>query len=76
MTGLLGAVGPFERDTDNWTAYCERLQQFFVSLVPRPRFSQQRMDYITAISRSGDVIHPLLWESGSGYETSSSWRTR
>ena len=21
MAGLLGAVGPFERDTDDWTAY-------------------------------------------------------
>ena len=31
MAGLLGAVGPFERDTDDWTAYCERLQQFFVA---------------------------------------------
>ena len=29
-----------------------------ISLVPRPRVSQQRMYYITA--RSGDVIHPLL----------------
>ena len=29
------------------------------SLVPRPMFSE----------RSGDVIHPQLWESGSGYET-------
>ena len=37
------------------------------SLVPRPMFSQQRMYYI-----SGDVIHPQLWESGSGYETSLS----
>ena len=43
------------------------------SLVPRPT-PQQRMDYITATwnggstSRSGDVIHPLLWR-GSGYET-------
>ena len=27
------------------------------SLVPRPMFSPQRIDYITA---SGDVIHPLL----------------
>ena len=26
------------------------------------------MDYITA-TRSGDVIHPQLRESGSGYET-------
>ena len=30
------------------------------------------MDYIhptTLFPRSGDVIHPQLWESGSGYET-------
>ena len=38
--------------------------RIFLSLVPRPRFPQLRMDYI-----SGDVIHPQLWESGSGYET-------
>ena len=31
MAGLLGSVGPFERDTDDWTAYCERLQQYFVA---------------------------------------------
>ena len=23
MAGLLGTVGPFERDADDWTAYCE-----------------------------------------------------
>ena len=40
------------------------------SLVPRPMFSLQRMYYI-----SGDVIHPQLWESGSGYETSLSGGT-
>ena len=31
MAGLLGSVEPFERDTDDWTAYCERLQQYFVA---------------------------------------------
>ena len=31
-----------------------------ISLVPRPRFSQQRMDYITATLLICDVIHPLL----------------
>ena len=25
--------------------------------------------YQTLFPRSGDVIHPQLWESGSGYET-------
>ena len=30
MAGLLGTVRLFERDADDWTAYCERLQQFFV----------------------------------------------
>ena len=54
-----------------WTP---RLTQPVDSLVPRPMFSQQQMYYITAalrdkFSRSGDVIHPQLWESGSGYET-------
>ena len=28
---LLGSVGPFDRDTDNWTSYCERLEQFFLA---------------------------------------------
>ena len=42
---------------------------------PDPDSPQLRMDYITAtwkevFPRSGDVIHPQLWESGSGYETS------
>ena len=30
MVGLLGTIGPFERDTDDWTSYCEQLQQFFM----------------------------------------------
>ena len=28
---LLGSVGPFGRDTDNWTSYCERLEQLFLA---------------------------------------------
>ena len=61
--------------------HTDTVAQCVLSLVPRPRFPQLRMDYITATwkvgltyhvkSRSGDVIHPQLWESGSGYETSA-----
>ena len=29
--GTTWSCRPFERDTDDWTAYCERLQQFFVA---------------------------------------------
>ena len=32
-------------------------------------FPQLQMDYITALRERGDVIHPQLWELGSGYET-------
>ena len=28
-------------------------------------------DSLHHLSRSGDVIHPQLWESGSGYETNA-----
>ena len=42
------------------------------SLGPRPNVTQQRMDYITATLRSGDVIHPLLRNVGSGAETAPS----
>ena len=38
-------------------------------LGPRPNVTQQRMDYITTTRRSGDVIHPLLRNVGSGAET-------
>ena len=29
--GSVGTVEPFNRDTDNWTYYCERLEQYFVA---------------------------------------------
>ena len=47
-----------------------------LSLGPRPNVTQQRMDYITATSRSGDVIHPLLRNVGSGAETNLAWLSR
>ena len=31
MAAPIGTVEPFNRDTDNWTYYCERLAQFFVA---------------------------------------------
>ena len=31
MAAPIGTVEPFNRDTDNWTYYCERLAQYFVA---------------------------------------------
>ena len=38
-------------------------------VVSYPDPDSHSCGWITSPPRSGDVIHPQLWESGSGYET-------
>ena len=38
-------------------------------VVSYPDPDSHSCGWITSPLRSGDVIHPQLWESGSGYET-------
>ena len=41
------------------------------SLVSRPKITQLRVDYITTVRLSGDIIPPKLRKCGSGYETTA-----
>ena len=42
------------------------------SIVSYPDPQSHSCGWITSPLRSGDVIHPQLWDSGSGYETNES----
>ena len=57
---LLGSVGPFDRDTDDWKSYWGRLQQFFLANEISDKVKQRAVFLSVCGSATYQLIRSLV----------------